>query len=970
MTLNLESDTGIMLSTVTDADGLYFFELIAGNYTVTVDTSTLPPDLAQTFDLDGILDDSTTVPLDFFEVRLDVDFGYQPLDGSIGDTIWRDDDGDGVQDPDEPGIPGVTVLLKDSTGAVLDTRVTDADGLYLFDGLASGLYTVCVDETTLPDGVVQTGDPDGTLDNETDVDLGAGEDFLDADFGYQPLGSIGDTVWQDTDRDGVEDPGEPGIPGVTMLLKDEQGNVLDTDVTDADGMYLFEDLPAGTYTICVDTSTLPAGFEQTGDPDGILDNETTVPLGPGEEELDADFGYNEPPVGSLGDRVWFDNDGDGVQDPGEPGINGVTVQLRDDGGVLLDTQVTSGDGGYLFVDLLAADYTVVVVASTLPDGVVQTGDPDGTLDDMTVVSLPPGGSDLDNDFGYQPLGSIGDTVWQDDDGDGVQDPGEPGIPGVTVLLKDEQGNVLDTDVTDADGMYLFEDLPAGIYTICIDDTTLPDGYIPTGDPDGVPDNETTISLDPGEDELDADFGYQPTGAIGDTVWFDLDRDGVEDPNEPGIPGVTMILKDELGNVLETTVTDGDGMYLFTGLTAGVYNVCVDVTTLPPGLEQTGDPDGTLDDETQVNLGPPDDELGADFGYAEPPTGTIGDTIWLDLDGDGVEDPNEPGIPGVTVLLKDDNGNVIDTMVTDADGMYLFEDVEAGIYTICVDETTLPGDVTQTGDPDGVPDNETTISLDPGENELDADFGYQPLGEICGTVWEDTDGDGVQDANEPGIPGVTVELLDDAGNVIATVITDANGDYCFEDLAGGDYEVCVDESTLPPNFEQTGDPDGVLDGCTDVMLPPGGSDLDNDFGYQPPSGSIGDRVWLDNDGDGNQDPGEPGIPGVTVLLKDDAGNVLDTLVTDANGNYLFTDLASRDLHDLHRRDDPAAGRQPDRRPGRYLRQRDDRRPRSGRGASSTPTSATSRSARSATPSGSISTATATRIRASRGSRASR
>jgi hypothetical protein len=118
------------------------------------------------------------------------------------------------------------------------------------------------------------------------------------------------------------------------------------------------------------------------------------------------------------------------------------------------------------------------------------------------------------------LGSIGDTVWFDTDGDGIKDAGESGLGGATVTLDPgTPGNPADdvTTTTDANGNYLFDNLPAGMYTITVDLSTVTSGIpsgktisdlIPTFDADGVGTaNTSTISLPSGMDNLDQDFGY-------------------------------------------------------------------------------------------------------------------------------------------------------------------------------------------------------------------------------------------------------------------------------------------------------------------------------------------------------------------------------------------------------------------------------------------------------------------------------
>ena len=147
---------------------------------------------------------------------------------------------------------------------------------------------------------------------------------------------------------------------------------------------------------------------------------------------------------SVGDRVWLDNNGNGVQDAGEAGINGVTVQLLDADSNVVATTTTSGDGNYTFGNLIAGTYTVRVVTSTLPAGLAPTYDLDGVgTANIATFTLAAGQTRTDVDFGYRGTASVGDRVWIDTNGDGVQDAGEAGINGVTVQLLDSAANVID-----------------------------------------------------------------------------------------------------------------------------------------------------------------------------------------------------------------------------------------------------------------------------------------------------------------------------------------------------------------------------------------------------------------------------------------------------------------------------------------------------------------------------------------------
>ena len=140
---------------------------------------------------------------------------------------------------------------------------------------------------------------------------------------------------------------------------------------------------------------------------------------------------------------------------------------------------------------------------------------------------------------------------------------------------------------------------------------------------------------------------------------------------------------------------------------------------------------------------------------------------------------------------------------------------------------------QTGDEDAILDNQTTIILAPGDVNLEGDFGYQPDGtvaasDIGSTIYIDANADGTHDADEPGIAGVTVTLLDGNGDAIATMTTDENGNYLFPDLPNGDYTVVVsDTENVLNDLDNSADPDGGTANESNVTLT--GDDLNQNFG---------------------------------------------------------------------------------------------------------------------------------------------
>ena len=816
----LDASGNVVATTTTDAHGAYAFtNLEEGTYKVRVRQEGPIADLVQTEDPDATKDNASgDITLELNDpIKENVNFGYIS-DNSIAGTVYRDDNRSGALNLGEKGYPEQTVQLLDKDGAVIATTKTDANGAYSFDNLPDGTYSVRVVKDGALTDTEQTGDPDSTLDNASEpITLNeANPTKKNVDFGYVPDYFITGTIYRDGNRSGALDSDEKLYEGVTVQLRDKDGNVVATTTTDADGTYSFDKLPAGTYSVTVVQDGPIASLEQTGDPDATKDNasEPITLNNDNPSKTDINFGYVNN--NSLSGTVYRDDSRNEKQDGTEPGYSGVTVQLLDKDGAVVGTTTTDKDGKYSFEHLPDGTYSVRIVKDGELTDTEQTEDPDATKDGASEpVTLGEDNPSKDGiNFGYVPDYSIHGLVYRDGDRSESHGTGEKGYANQTVQLRDKDGKVVATATTDQDGAYSFTKLPAGDYTV----TVVKDGALTdldqTEDPDGTKDSVSgVISLsNDHRTETDVNFGYIANNSINGTIYRDGDRDGKKGDTEGRYSGVTVQLLDKDGKVIATTTTDKDGKYSFEHLPDGTYSVKVVKDGVLADADQTGDPDTTLDNASKpITLdekNPTKDDV--DFGYV--PNNTITGTVYRDDNRDKTINGDEPGLERVSVQLLDEDGTVLQTLDTAADGSYAFQHLPDGKYTVKVVRSSSIKDYDQTEDPDAtVDDTSAPYTMGPDHSlQENVNFGYVPDYSIAGRVYRDSDKSGSYTDGEETFSGVTVDLLDKDGHVVATVTTDADGNYSFEKLPAGTYRVKVHTDGDMAGLDQTEDPDGIAD----------------------------------------------------------------------------------------------------------------------------------------------------------------
>jgi protocatechuate 3,4-dioxygenase beta subunit len=766
---------------------------------------------------------------------------------SLSGFVYADQNDNGVKDGQDPGIVNITVSLTgtDDTGAAVNqSQTTAADGSYTFAGLRPGTYALSeTGSDGYLDGKDTIGSQGGTAghDQLSGITLQPSVVGVNNNFGELNGTSLSGFVYVDQNDNGVKDPSEAGISGSTVTLTgtDDQGTAVNlTRTSGADGSYSFANLRPGTYTLKESNQgNYLDGKDTIGSQGGTVsqDQFSNIVLQPGVTGANNNFAELQP--SSLSGFVYIDANNNGVKDPSESGISSATVSLTgtDDQGTAVNLTRTSGaDGSYSFTNLRPGTYTLKESnQGNYLDGKDTIGSQGGTVsqDQFSNIVLQPGVAGVNNNFAELQPSSLSGFVYIDANNNGVKDPGELGASSVVVTLTgtDDLGHAVNqTQTTAADGSYSFGNLRPGTYALAETGSDgLQDGKDTAGSQGGTVSHDTisNINLQSGVTGTNNNFGELNAGSLSGFVYVDQNDNGVKDPGESGISGITVTLTgtDNQGHAVNPTqTTAADGSYSFANLVPGTYSLSESgADSYLDGKDAAGSQGGTVGQDAIANINLSSGVNGVNNNFGELQQASVSGFVYFDINNDGVKG-NEPGIAGSTVTLSgvDDRGATVSlTTATTGNGAYSFNNLRPGTYTITQSQPAgwLDGkDAIGTQGGAAGNDQFTNIQLASGQSGVNNNFGELAQSILRGFVYFDGNSNGVMDAGEPGLPGVTITLtgVNDLGQSInISQITDANGAYAFGLLRPGTYTITETH------------PDGLVDG-QDSIGSQGGSVAQN------------------------------------------------------------------------------------------------------------------------------------------------
>ncbi|MCL2740816.1 MAG: hypothetical protein FWE70_01715 [Oscillospiraceae bacterium] len=841
-------------------------------------------------------------------------------------VVFEDLDLSGSMDEGESLLDGVTAHLTLNTGGApgFTPASSAGDGAFGFTGLAPGTYTLSF--TGIPAGW-QIATPDGATVSEGSasavfsrsagawvITVRSDAESIYVETGLVKMSAISGYVWKDHDNNWVKGPSEAFYDGLTVTLYTDwdegsgSGTYLSDATTGPNGAYEFGDLYLGEYAVVL---TLPANWHVTYPGEDVMSNAPThaVMLSGVEPATDLNFGVTQ--LISLSGRVWEDTEipANGSYDAGDAPVAGAVVAITGPYKYSSST-LTGPDGTYSFVGLLLGAYTVTLADDRLADRHLSNAFA-GAVGPPATVSLNTASrswsveSHVGHDQGGLDFALAGATmlkgkVWEDTDGDGAYQSGEPLMGGHAVVVFHDDGKgggyvQVATLETDSGGAYSYAVTEPGLYRVSVTPPTPASNWAFTYGTDGV----AVMSVAGLGETHVADFGMARYASVSGLVWLELDGDGLYAAGGVGetpIHGhyVTVYRNGVQVRTAEPTATDG--RYGFDLLIPGDYVVTFEAV---PGHLVTNAGDG-FDPSTRtwsMTILSGDVKGGLDFGFT--PERAITGAIWADDEADGVWGAGEDAMGGIQVrlLVYDGTGYVgapayPAPVLTGPSGEFGFTGLPPGQYRVAV----LGMEAYICTNP-SAPQTAEDRALDYGFGAADTlltlhrEMGLVLPVSLSGLTFIDKDSSGSYEphADAPCSVKVTVERLAPQPSAYAWFVTDGltglfdSGSALGLRLPPGTYKV-----TFEPMADHTVSTDGTgFDANTisyTVTLGPGKARDDLEVGYKA-AYLITGYVWKDLNYDGAAGAEEPHFT--------DGDSIWVTVTADAGGHGPYASAVGDD-----------------------------------------------------------------------------
>lgn len=809
--------------------------------------------------------------------------------GSLTGKVWYDANFNGQWDAGETGLPQAVVTLYSPALGLSRTAYPNEQGDYAFSSLQSGEYQLGFQ---LPEGMIFTY-PGMSMITETasqaalNVSVQVGVTTNIGSVGAMPCAGLTLYLYQDADLNGQPDETDLPVAGAQVTAF-QGGSAIETVFTDGEGKAVFHSLRGGDTLL---SAALPQGYVFSNDQTRLFRlagtqsaAEASVYLDGSQQEVTYSAAVTLP--GSLSGSVFDDADNSGVFREGSAMAAGITVQAVDENGNVQAQTQTDLSGAYSFSSILPGAYRVRFlltddyVASSAP------ADAQGMYSHITsqtpeygqtdTVTVSPGQSVSGIDGGVFRAGRVDGYVLIDE----MYAAPNTGLSGVNVVLLNENGqpaSAYSYGTTDQNGYFYIKGVLPGAYSISY---RMPDNgqFTSVRTMEKQWTSPAFTSESGTETHMTTLYGVYNSTLSGKIIYDTIDTDENF--------SVLLSLTGQWTRQAYQIHAQPDGTYAFTNLKPDTYTLQV---MLPDYLvfgQMEGSPvEASAASTATAMITFAMGETRTDANILASLPVTVSGAVFYDNDMSAEMDGDEYGAEG-RVLSLWRNGMEAASATTDENGAFALEHLIPADYELRI----------------GMDDNEVLVSV-PGAQQQ-AESWAVPLSarsdtavtlplmrysSVSGQVWS-------LDGSLSGVDGLQVLLLDEDGDTVASAMTDASGAYSFNRLLPGEYTL---SATLPMGHlyaraQDTAARESYIQGNPDgsprpiPFTVPMGDDLSGiDIGMGA-MGEIGDRAWLDENGNGMQDIGEPSMPGIVIALYQHGEKIAET-TTNEYGKYLISDV---------------------------------------------------------------------------------